>query len=141
MSRLDVLEEGHGELLGWHDHDEEFEWVARNKKRDLEDKRMSIKEAVLHFVQDGDYLVMGGFGHVRVSMAAIYEIVRQRRRNLTLAAHPGVHDSDILIASGCVSKLEVGYAFGHELRGLIHGAIRIEIQARVPPLGGQAQGI
>jgi len=35
-----------------------------------------------------------------------------------MAGKTAVHDSDILIAAGCVSKIEVAYAFGHELRGL-----------------------
>ena len=57
---------------------------------------------------------MGGFGHVRVPMVVIYEIVRQRRRNLTVAGKTAVHDIDILIGGGCVSKVECAYAFGHE---------------------------
>jgi len=40
---------------------------------------MTIKEAVSKFVHDGDYIAMGGFGHIRVSMATIYEIIRQKK--------------------------------------------------------------
>ena len=29
-----------------------------------------------------------------------------------------LHDIDLLIGAGCVNKVEVAYAFGHELRGL-----------------------
>lgn len=79
---------------------------------------MDVKEAVSRFVEDGRYLVSGGFGHVRVSMAIIYEIIRQQKRNLTVAGKTSVHDLDCLIAAGCVSKVEVAYSFGHELRGL-----------------------
>ncbi len=115
---MEILEEGQGELIGWHDPDENRQWVLENKSRDLRDKRMSVKEAVSNFVRDGDFMAMGGFGHVRVSMAAIYEIVRQRKRNLVMAGKTAVHDIDILIGAGCVSKVEVAYCFGHELRGL-----------------------
>jgi 3-oxoacid CoA-transferase subunit A/glutaconate CoA-transferase subunit A len=115
---MDVLEEGKGELLAWHDPDEQRGWVRENKPRNLKDKRMSLREAVSRFVHDGDYLALGGFGHVRTSMIAVYEIVRQKIRDLTVAANPGVHDTDILIAGSCVSKVEAAYAFGHELRGL-----------------------
>ena len=115
---MQVLQEGQGKLIGWHDPDENRKWVRENKSRELRDKRMTLKEAVSTFIHDGDLLAMGGFGHVRVSMAAIYEIVRQGKSDLVLAGKTAVHDSDILIASGCVTKIEVAYAFGHEIRGL-----------------------
>jgi len=115
---MDILTEGEGRLLGWHDPDEHRSWVRANKTRELKDKRMSVREAVERFVQDGDLIASGGFGHVRISMAFIYEIIRQRRRDLVVLAKTGVHDVDLLIGAGCVRQVEVAYAFGHELRGL-----------------------
>lgn len=115
---MEILQEGEGELLGWHDPDENRKWVLENKSRALIDKRMSVKEAVEDFVHDGDFIAFGGFGHIRVAMALIYEIIRQGRRNLIMAGKTAVHDVDILIGAGCVNKIEVAYAFGHELRGL-----------------------
>jgi 3-oxoacid CoA-transferase subunit A/glutaconate CoA-transferase subunit A len=115
---MEVLSQGKGELIGWHDPDENREWIRDNKSRELKDKRMSMTQAVDSFVPDGAFLASGGFGHVRVSMAAIYEIIRQKRRHLTLAGKTAVHDADILIASGAVDRVEVAYVFGHELRGL-----------------------
>jgi len=113
-----VLEEGRGKLIGWHDPDENRRWILKNKPRGLIDKRMNAKEAVSKFIHNGDFIAMGGFGHVRVSMSIIYEIIRQRKRNLSMAGKTAVHDLDLLVASGCVNKVEVAYAFGHELRGL-----------------------
>ena len=115
---LKVISSGRGKLVGWHDPDEARAWVAEHKSRQLVDKQMTTGEAVSQFVHDGDLIASGGFGHVRVSMAIIYEIVRQRKRGLIMAGKTAVHDSDILIAAGCVSEVEVAYAFGHELRGL-----------------------
>lgn len=115
---MNIIAEGHGELIGWHDPDENRQWVAENKPRDLRDKRTSVRQAVKQFVRDGDYIALGGFGHVRVPMALVYEIVRQRKRNLIMAGKTAVHDADILIGAGCVNKVEVAYTFGHELRGL-----------------------
>ena len=115
---MDVLAQGRGELLGWHDPDEQRAWVRENKPRDLHDKRMSMTEAVDRFVADGAVLAMGGFGHIRVSMAAVYEIIRRHRRHLALLGKTAVHDADLLIGSGCVDRVEVAYTFGHELRGL-----------------------
>ena len=117
-NEIQILAEGEGELLGWHDPDENRAWVRENKPRGLLDKRMSVKEAVAKFVHDGDYLATGGFGHIRVPMALVYEIIRQGRRNLSIAGKTAVHDIDILIGAGCVGKVECAYAFGHELRGL-----------------------
>jgi 3-oxoacid CoA-transferase subunit A/glutaconate CoA-transferase subunit A len=115
---MDVLQAGQGQLVGWHDPDEHRAWVATHKSRALKDKRTTVHQAIANYVTDGALLACGGFGHIRVSMAAIYEIVRQHKRDLTLCGKTAVHDSDILIAAGCVRRIEVAYAFGHELRGL-----------------------
>lgn len=115
---MQTLQLGQGELVGWHDPDEHRAWVAANKSRALKDKRTTLRQAIAQYVSDGAILACGGFGHVRVSMAAIYEIVRQKKRDLTFCGKTAVHDSDILIAAGCVNRIEVAYAFGHELRGL-----------------------
>jgi glutaconate CoA-transferase, subunit A len=115
---MEILKDGKGELLGWHDPDEAREWVINNKSRELKDKTMSVRDAVSRFVHDGDFIASGGFGHVRVSMAIVYEIIRQKKRNLAMAGKTAVHDFDILVGSGCVNKTEVAYCFGHELRGL-----------------------
>jgi acyl CoA:acetate/3-ketoacid CoA transferase alpha subunit len=115
---MDVIESGTGALVGWRDPDEARRFVAENKRRDLVDKRMPVAEAVRKYVADGSFLAMGGFGHIRVSMAAVYEMIRQRKRSLALAGKTAVHDCDVLIGSGVVDKIEVAYAFGHELRGL-----------------------
>jgi acyl CoA:acetate/3-ketoacid CoA transferase alpha subunit len=115
---MDVIEQGQGELVGWHDPDEARRWVQQNKRRDLVDKRVSAQEAVKRHVADGSFLAMGGFGHIRVSMALVYEMIRQRKQHLTLAGKTAVHDCDILVGSGAVDKIEVAYSFAHELRGL-----------------------
>lgn len=115
---MDVISEGKGELIGWHDPDEAREWVLKNKSREFKDKTMSAREAVSRFVHDGDFIASGGFGHVRVSMAIIYEIIRQKKRELIMAGKTAVHDLDVLVGAGCVNRADVAYGFGHELRGL-----------------------
>ena len=112
------VQKGAGKLIGWHDPDENREWIVRNKSRGLIDKHMSAQEAVSKFIGEGSLLAMGGFGHVRVSMGIVYEIIRQRKRHLTMFGKTGVHDLDVLVGSGCVDTVEVAYSFGHELRGL-----------------------
>jgi glutaconate CoA-transferase subunit A len=115
---IEILAEGQGELVGWRDPDENRAWIRDNKPRGLVDKRMGVGEAVQRFVHDGAFVGIGGFGHVRVPMAVIYEIVRQGIRSLTVAGKTAVHDLDVLIGAGCVARVECAYSFGHELRGL-----------------------
>lgn len=127
---MDVIKTGSGKLVGWVDPDEHREWVRKNKPRNLVDKRMSVSEAVERFIKDGDFIASGGFGHVRVSMAVVYEIIRQRKKNLIMAGKTAVHDIDLLIAAGCVSEVEVAYSFGHELRGLSPASRRMVQEGR-----------
>jgi 3-oxoacid CoA-transferase subunit A/glutaconate CoA-transferase subunit A len=115
---MEILREGSGELIGWHDPDENRAWIRDHKPRGLIDKRMSVTEAVKKFIRDGDYIAFGGFGHIRIPMSAVYEIIRQGRRDLAVAGKTAVHDIDLLIGAGCVSRVDCAYAFGHELRGL-----------------------
>ena len=115
---MNILNEGNGELIGWHDPDTNRHWVQKNKYRELKDKKMTAQEAVSTYIKDESFIAMGGFGHVRVSMPIVYEIIRQKKRKLTMAGKTAVHDLDLLVGSGCVNKVEVAYSFGHELRGL-----------------------
>lgn len=118
VDKMEILAEGEGELVGWRDPDENRAWIRDNKPRGLTDKRMSVAEAVGQFIHDGDFLAIGGFGHIRIPMAVLYQIIREKRRNLAIAGKTAVHDVDVLIGAGCVSKVDCAYAFGHELRGL-----------------------
>jgi 3-oxoacid CoA-transferase subunit A/glutaconate CoA-transferase subunit A len=132
---MNIIQEGKGELLGWMPPDEARKWMRENKERGLIDKRIPMTDAVKKFTHDGDYFAMGGFGHIRFSSAAIYEMIRQRRRNLTIAGKTSVHDVDILIASGLVDRVECAYSFGHELRGLSPAGRRAVESGRVKVVG------
>lgn len=114
----EIIEEGFGQALGWRDPDENRAWVRDNKSRSLVDKRTTVKEAVAKFVHDGDVIATGGFGHVNVPMALLYEMIRQEKRGLGMCGKTAVHDLDILIGGGCIDRVEAAYSFGHELRGL-----------------------
>jgi 3-oxoacid CoA-transferase subunit A/glutaconate CoA-transferase subunit A len=130
-----VLDEGVGELLGWMDPDEARSWMAGEKSRALRDKRMGLGEAVGRFTRDGDYFALGGFGHIRVSMSAIYEMIRQSRRGLIMAGKTSVHDVDVLVGGGVVDRVECAYSFGHELRGLSPSGRRAVESGRVKVVG------
>ena len=128
---MDIIEEGKGELLGFHDPDEQRAWIALNKSTALVDKRMTVAEAVEKFIPDGSYIASGGFGHIRVAMSVIYEIIRRKRRNLAIAGKTAVHDFDVLMGAGCIAKCETAYSFGHELRGLSPASRRAVESGRV----------
>jgi len=115
---MNILDQGEGELLGWMDPDEARKWMTEHKERAKIDKTMSLEDAVNRFTSDGDFFALGGFGHIRFSMSAIYEMIRKGRSGLIMAGKTSVHDVDILVASGVVDKVECAYSFGHELRGL-----------------------
>ncbi len=115
---MKILKEGTGEIFCKNTPTEMRNWTRVNKTRALVDKRMRIKDAVKKFIKDGDYLAIGGFGHIRIPMAIIYEIVRQRVKNLSVAGHTAVQDIDVLMAGGCVSSVDIAYVVGFELRGL-----------------------
>jgi 3-oxoacid CoA-transferase subunit A/glutaconate CoA-transferase subunit A len=128
---FEVIDEGQGELLCWMDPDDFREWIRNNKDVSPREKVMELNEAVRKFITNGSYIAFGGFGHVRVSMATVYEIIRQGIRNLIVGGKTAVHDLDVLIAAGCVSKVEAVYIAGHELRGLSPASRRAIESGRV----------
>lgn len=117
------LNEGIEELFVDPDPDNARE-VFRHKYRGLVNKVMTVEEAVSKHIKDGDYLAVGGFGHVRIPTAVLYEIVRQKKRNLGMAGHTSIYDSDLLASSGCMDRCDISYVIGYEIRGLSASARR-----------------
>lgn len=74
------------------------------------DKVMDLATAVQRYVPDGAHLSIGGFTINRNPMAAVYEIIRQKRGNLHLYAHSNGQGVDELVGAGCVARLEIAYA-------------------------------
>ncbi|MCP4747597.1 MAG: CoA transferase subunit A [Desulfobacteraceae bacterium] len=73
-------------------------------------KIMSLDHAISRFVHDGCHLSIGGFTVNRNPMAAVYEIIRQKKRGIHLYAHSNGQGVDELIGGGCVDRLEIAYA-------------------------------
>jgi len=71
-------------------------------------KLCSLKEAVSSTVHDGDLLYCAGFTHL-IPFAAGHEIIRQGRRNLTVARATPDLIYDQLVAAGCVKKVIFSY--------------------------------
>lgn len=83
----------------------------------IEDKRITLEEAV-NFVSDGSHLFWGGFGFQRPPMAFAYELVRRKKRNLTIYTCGSEMDIDILSGANVVSRFELAF-FAIEGIGLV----------------------
>ena len=64
----------------------------------------SLREAVAEMVRDGDTLAMEGFTHL-IPFAAAHEIIRQKRRDLSLIRMTPDLIYDQMIGMGCARKL------------------------------------
>ncbi|MQA60962.1 MAG: CoA transferase subunit A [Actinophytocola sp.] len=65
---------------------------------------VSLADAVAELVRDGDVVALEGFTHL-IPVAAGHEIIRQRRRDLTLVRMTPDIVYDQLIGAGCARKL------------------------------------
>ncbi len=94
-------------------------------------KVVSLAEAAAS-VEDGSVLALGGFVVARCAAAFARELVRQRRRGLTLTQALVGFDSDILAAGGAIDRLVYG---GGSLDhfGLVIAINRAIEQGRIVP--------
>ncbi|HET9553102.1 MAG TPA: CoA-transferase, partial [Anaeromyxobacteraceae bacterium] len=90
-----------------------------------------MKDAIAAHVHDGDTVVIEGFTHL-ICFAAGHEIIRQGRRNLTLARLTPDLIYDQMIAAGCARKLIFSWA-GNPGVGSLH-AFRRATEGAAPSL-------
>jgi glutaconate CoA-transferase subunit A len=76
---------------------------------EIQEKVMSLKEAVQRFIRNGSQIALGGFTVSRNPMAITYEIVRQGLKDLHIVCHSQGQSFDILIGAGCVKRVELAY--------------------------------
>jgi len=72
-------------------------------------KLTSLSSAIAQHVHDGDLVYAAGFTHL-IPFAAAHEIIRQGRRNLTLARATPDIIYEQMVAAGCVRKLIFSYS-------------------------------
>ena len=92
----------------------------------MSSKVVTLREAVAAHVHDGDILAIEGFTHL-ISFAAAHEVIRQGRRELTLARLTPDLVYDQMVAAGCAAKLVFSW-LGNPGVGSLH-AIRRAIEA------------
>jgi glutaconate CoA-transferase subunit A len=85
----------------------------------------TMRDAVAEIVRDGDTVAIEGFTHL-ISFAAGHEIIRQRKRDLTLARMTPDLIYDQMIAAGVARKLIFSWLGNPGVGGL--GAIRRRIE-------------
>lgn len=93
-------------------------------------KRMDMQQAVEWFVPSGASLAIGANLESLIPFSAGSEIVRQRRRDLTLVGPISDILFDMMIGAGCVRKLVAAWA-GNVSQGLGHN-YRRAAEMRVP---------
>jgi glutaconate CoA-transferase subunit A len=94
-------------------------------------KVASMRDAVAELVHDGDTVAIEGFTHL-ISFAAGHEIIRQRRRDLTLCRLTPDLVYDQMVAAGVARKLVFSW-LGNPGVGSLH-AIRRATEAKPPTL-------
>jgi glutaconate CoA-transferase, subunit A len=90
-----------------------------------------MREAIAANVHDGDTVAIEGFTHL-ISFAAAHEIIRQKRRDLTLCRLTPDLVADQMIAAGCVRKLIFSWV-GNPGAGSLH-AFRRAVEQFDQPL-------
>jgi len=97
-------------------------------------KVATMREAIAELVHDGDTVAIEGFTHL-ISFAAGHEIIRQRKRDLTLARLTPDLIYDQMIAAGVARKLIFSWLGNPGVGGL--GAIRRRIEPATSGGAGQ----
>jgi glutaconate CoA-transferase subunit A len=93
---------------------------------------MSMRDAVARFVPDGASICMGAALEALIPFAAGHELIRQRRRDLTLIGPISDMLFDQLIGAGCVRRVIAAWV-GNVSAGLGHN-YRRAVEKQTPPL-------
>jgi glutaconate CoA-transferase, subunit A len=102
----------------------------------LEQKIFSMREAVSQFIEDGDSIAMGAALEAAIPFAVGHEIIRQRKKDLTLVGPISDMLFDQMIGSGCVKKVMAAWVgnvimgVGYNMRRTVEEGIpsKIEIE-------------
>lgn len=89
-------------------------------------KVISLSEAISEYVGDGDTVYAAGFTHL-IPFAAGHEIIRQRRKELTLARATPDLIYDQMVAAGCARRVIFSY-MGNPGVGSLR-IVRAEVEA------------
>lgn len=71
----------------------------------MPEKVLPLSEAIRKFVRDGDVVALGGWIITRCVVAAVHELIRQRKKELTIFQSLSGLDTDLLVGAGNVRRL------------------------------------
>ena len=81
------------------------------KNKGVRDKRTTLQEAV-KMIRDGDHVAIGGLQYTRTPMGALWEIIRQRKKDLTFYKTLLSFEGDWLFVSGAMKKAVTSWFSG-----------------------------
>jgi hypothetical protein len=81
--------------------------LNKARGRVIDSKLMTLNEAISHCVEDGDIIGLGGLSFWRKPIAAVREIIRQSKKDMTICTFVGGLEVDMLIAAGCLGWLPI----------------------------------
>jgi glutaconate CoA-transferase subunit A len=82
----------------------EFRETVENKDRGLREKVMSLEEAV-GMIKDGDHVAAGGCHYSKTPMALIWEIIRQKKKDLVYSRSITSTEGDLLLVAGATKHV------------------------------------
>lgn len=94
-------------------------------------KTMTLRDAIAEFVHDGSSVAIEGFTHI-IPYAAAHEIIRQRKRDLTVYRMTADIVVDQLLAGDCVKSLTSSFIGNSSVGSLHELRRRIEGKGRAP---------
>jgi glutaconate CoA-transferase subunit A len=107
-------------------------WGENDRMDGINSKKTKLTimaEAIAEFVHDGDIVMIEGFTHL-ICFAAGHEIIRQKKRDLTLCRLTPDLIYDQMIGAGCVRKVIFGWA-GNPGVGPLY-AFRRAVEENIP---------
>ena len=87
----------------------EYDFVAARRRLEAKpksaaEKLTSLEDAVAR-IKDGDHVAVGGCLFSRTPMALVRELLRQRRRGLTLSRNLTCTEGEFLMVAGAVERI------------------------------------
>jgi len=77
----------------------ELREIIDNKDRGLREKVMSLEEAV-GMIKDGDHVAAGGCHYSKTPMATVWEMIRQKKKDLVYSRSITSTEGDLLLVAG-----------------------------------------
>ncbi len=78
--------------------------VIDKKNRGLRDKVMSLEDAI-GLIKDGDHVAAGGCHYSRTPMASVWEMIRQKKKDITYSRSITSTEGDLLLVGGVAKRI------------------------------------